>query len=221
MRATTTASTNLLAARSGPEVQEVWLWEIDVPTTPAATLYFAEAQEAVTYRGHEYVSWPIKRGEMSESTNGEIGKVQVSFGLLSADMAGLVQLYSGLEGCAVRVLQVLALADNDACIIDTYRIDKWAVSPDRTTVAWTLATAYSILQPELPPRKYSRLHCRWRYKGHRCWLVQADGTYVAPAGFVAGSPDTCKMTTADCVRHNNLLRRGTFPSVPSGRVIRV
>jgi len=221
MRDTTTASTNMLAVRSAPELQELWLWEVDAPTTPATTLYFAEAQENVTYRGHTYLSWPIKRGDLSESSKGEIGRMEVSFGLLDLSMASLVQLYDGLEGCAVRLIQVLALADNDACIIDNFMVDKWTISADRTAVSWTLNTAYSILDAKIAPRKYSRLHCRWEYKKHRCWEVQSDGSYAAPTGFVAGSPDTCKMTTEDCIRHNNLLRRGTFPSVPSGRVIRV
>jgi lambda family phage minor tail protein L len=219
-------SENLLTALSAPETLCLWLFELDLPGG-TTTMYFAKDNDAVDYRGHTYLPWPIGMDEPSETSKGEIGTLNVSFGCQDPDLMTLVQLYNGLEKCAMRVIQVFTLTDPLGCIVDNFVISKWAVAADRKSVAWTLATPFSIMQAKIAPRKYGRLFCAWDYKGHRCW-PWSGSAFTTPTGdpggawTVAGTNgDTCGKTLEECRMHHNVLRFGGFPSIPSGQVLTV
>jgi lambda family phage minor tail protein L len=216
MRSATTNQTNLAATLNAPEVERLFLFELDPPQ--GGTVYFAAAMEDISYRGNTYVAWPIEHSGIGENLKSEVDTVTLRVGNLTEELSALMELYDGLRNCPVRVLQVVDLSDPQACFIEAYFIDDAKLSIQ--AAEFTLRSSFSVMEAQIAPRMYSRSFCRWQYKGRGCWRGSAAPWSQPSSWTLGGGADDCKHTLEDCRRHANQMSYGGFPAVPASKVMR-
>jgi phage-related protein len=147
-------------------------WDADIN-------FFKDTNTAQIYRS----DIPITHEGIEENTEGKIGGMTIKVANASRELQAYLELHDGLRGRKVTIRQVFfaTLDDSDAYIEDIYYIDTASVSD--TVAEFKLTSKMDILQMTVPRRRFSRNYCPWDYKGAGCWLLQGDGSFVAPTPF--------------------------------------
>ena len=228
---TRTVSADFTLDKNKEKIEPVWLYRIAVTSDPSADLYFAEYDIDVAYfkdadTPQVYTAFPIKHAGISESMGGAIDTIRVSVGNLDKmDDPGYryiqayLENYEGLINKQVTIRLVLATLLDDPYAYVEFKTFIDTTSLNAKVVTFTLKSGLDLLRISCPRYRYLRDHCQWIYKDRGCWLWNGSA-YVAPAGFLAGDPDTCDRTIEDCERHINNSRPRMFPGVPSVRYTR-
>lgn len=164
-------------------------------------LYLAEYDEDVTFDGQVYTAFPISHESVSENVGGEVDSVRVKVANVNREIQVYIEQYDAFRGKSIIIKLVWAnqLADADAYIQDEFFVDK--VVSDENVTEFTLTSKFDVLDIDLPLRKYSRHFCSWVFKSVEC-------------GY-SGAEVTCNLSLARCRVLNNVLRFGSFPSIPS------
>jgi lambda family phage minor tail protein L len=215
-----------LAEKNAATNAPVWLYRIQIDDTPTNDLFLAESDADVSYfkdvsTAQTYTAFPITHAGIGSNLDGEVDQLNVTVANVNLLIQAYLEQNAGLRGNKVTVRLVFrdALADPTAHIESVFYID--SAQATAQSVSFTLTSKMDLLNTTLPRRTFADRRCQWAYKGLGCWLDDDDGTYTQPAGFTAGSPDTCTRSITDCERHTNEERFGAFPSIPNRRYFRI
>ena len=184
------------------------LFEVD---TGGSILYLTPGSVSQTVDGHEYLPFPIMMDEMSQNDQGEVKNVKL--------------ICSDIEGTLVTTLKQTGSIDGNDVVFKIYSVEIGEVVLEEylqiihcgPCIEGTVTFELGMFNPymvKLLQEKFFRDFCWNRYKQKGCWITKRDGTFLQPADFTAGSPDTCDHTLTDCIRHTNALRISTCPGIP-------
>lgn len=173
----------------------IWLYEVEVPTDPPTryrlTNFNQPVEHGIDSEGEPLVfsPVPIAQGEMIESGDGDLPKLQVQVANEGQFLRRVMEDYDGLLGqpVVIRLIHSLDIGDPNAA----QRFDGQIVSAKVTheRVAWEVS-ALSVQQAVFPTRRYMRSHCKHRYGGPHC------GYDLTNATLEAAHPDCTKTLTA-------------------------
>lgn len=183
----------------------VWLYEIEVPTTPTATiLRYAEYTEPVVWQGNTFQPFPISHSEINESSEGRINAVTVTVSNVMREIQAYLEEWDYLSGAPVRIICV-NLSDSsysqmrDLAVSSTQYNDK--------AVTFTLSLNFDIVGKKIGRTAY-RDKCAWVYKSAECAYSGA----IALCDKTLGGQNGCRV-------HANAVRFGGMPGIPQGQVI--
>lgn len=166
-------------------------------------LCLAEYKEDVVFDGVTYQKFPISMEAVTENIQAEIDTIKIKVANVNRLIQSYLETYD-LREKMLSIKQVWAnqLADTDNYIQYLFWIDKYSANDQ--TIEFECSSKFDVNEVNLPLGRYFRGVCRWRlYKGVECAYT--------------GALLTCNRTLADCRLHNNQLRFGGFPSVPTQR----
>lgn len=173
----------------------VWLYDVEVPTTPPTrfrlTNFNTELEHGSDSNGDPlvYSPTPIAQGDMLESGDGDLPRLQVQVANESQFLRRIMEDYDGLNGqpVVIRLVHILDIGDATASLRFDGQIISAKVTHER--VAWEVS-ALSVQQATFPTRRYMRAHCKHRYGGPHC------GFDLTNATLAAAHPDCSKTLTA-------------------------
>jgi lambda family phage minor tail protein L len=182
-----------------------WLYIVENYDGNGTNLNLAEKDKDIIYSGITYQAAPMRHEEIGENSAGEVDTIRISVSNVNRIMEARLWLYD-LRGKKVTIRLVWAdrLNDPDAHLDFVYYIDTY--TSNETTVEFTLAPKFDLLDIELPLERYSRNYCRYRdFKGEECGYT--------------GAETTCDRRKSTCKNiMNNVARFGGQPGTPSGRI---
>lgn len=167
---------NLLA--SGMEF--IWLYEIEVPTSPPTRYRFVRDTASREFRGNTYSPFPISHSDTKQDTKGNLPTVTLSVSNATREIIDTLNTYNGLIGQPVRVLLTheLALSTNEAIIEHEYQITNTTVNEESVTA---ILGDLHIYNAKVPAQRMMRFYCRHQYKDARCgYAVPTDSAHYLP-----------------------------------------
>lgn len=177
----------------------VWLYEFEVPTSPATRYRFAAHPTPIDFgltsagAAITYLPFPISHGGFRTSRDGDLPTFQVQIGNPTREVSDALEAHSGLSGqpVVVRLVNLNQLNDPNAQI----RIDAQVVKAKATVERVTIELAVSsLLRIQFPKYRYVRDHCRWMFGGPECgYAIPAGATNTVGGGF-----DNCPRTLVAC-----------------------
>jgi phage-related protein len=189
----------------------IWLPLFDVQLAPGDVRYLTPSPEAVTADGHEYQPFPIMIQELTDDGKGEITTVQMVVSNIAGTLGSAIKATPGIDSQPV-VFKIWSTGQSAVIYEESLEIIK--VGPITVESITFELGIFNPFTAKLLQEKYMRDFCWNRYKGRGCWVKWSTGGYAAPAGFTAGSPDSCSRKLADCRRHANVSRFNSFPGIP-------
>ena len=176
----------------------IWLYEVQVPTSPLTRVRITNYTEQVTFgtssAGTPLIYYPasIVHSDLSETLNADIPTMTVTVGDPQRQLATLMRDHSGLVGQPTRILLVnstelsnpgSAIADEDAEVVES----SVARTADATVAQFSLS-AFNLYQFYMPNRRYTSKHC----------VVQKFGDAECGYDLSVGSFTTCNRSEAQC-----------------------
>jgi phage-related protein len=200
------------AAKNAAESDDVFIWLLEVTLTDPmlgdTVLRFARATENVVVGGDTYSPFPFTVGEHTEDLTGELRELTV--GIL--DMTGEVTEFlktNDVDGA--KVVMSVAFYDGSTYAIstsDTFSVVGYATNYERITLQ---LGGRNYIEAPFPNRPLDRHRCGFEYRGTLCGYVNDDdGSIRETCDFSLNGPNGCKA-------HNNEIRFGGFPSLPTRR----
>lgn len=207
MAADFTPAQHVVAGELALEFPFLWLFEVEVPTSPLTRARVAGFDSDVEFgtdsNGDDITYYQCSLGVNSirESGDGTIPTLGVSVTNVNLEWQALLEAHAGLVGspAVLRLVNWNALA---AGAFLEYESEVVSTASDAETVRFNLGS-YDLSNQKLPDQRAMRDFCRFRYKGPRC-------------GYTGGL-STCDKTlngANGCVAHTNSPRFGGFPSIP-------
>lgn len=154
-----------------------------------------------------YAAFPFEINEISDSSSGEIPRVDIQVSNVSRVMDQYLQLYddyvkaNGYTPVTVSICVVntkVITADPDAAPEVEHTFELKQPKCDAQWATFTLSAGNPYLR-RFPQNRILRNHCRFRFKSSRC-------------GY-AGAETTCDHTLITCRARNNSERFGGAPGV--------
>jgi phage-related protein len=188
-----------------------WIPLFDVQTSPGNVLYLTPSPTAVTADGHTYEPFPVMIDELRDDGKGEVATVKMTVSNITGTLGTLIKNNASIDGQPI-TFKVWSVEQGAVVYEETMEIIK--VGPITSESITFELGMFNPFLAKLLHEKFMRDFCWNRYKGAGCWLKRSSGTFAAPSGFTAGSPDSCTKKLTDCVRHANVLRFNSFPGIP-------
>jgi lambda family phage minor tail protein L len=158
----------------------VWLYEIEVPTSPPTRYRFARHNQAITFNGNEYVPFPIGHAATTENTKGDLPSVSLTLSNIGREVSSVLETYEGLIGQSVRIMMVSLedLDSSESVLKEDYEI--LSVSAKEDNISASLGT-YNALRATFPAQRAIRDHCRHVYRSAECGysLASGDAQYLS------------------------------------------
>lgn len=171
----------------------IWLYELEVPTTPQTRYRFAgRYPEQVTFRGNIYYPFPCSHSETTENTDGDINQTSLTVGNISQQIVTTLETHGGFVGQPCRMLLVnrLDLASGNPVIEQDFTVRETAYNDEAVTLQLAV---YNPYRTHFPSLRLMRGHCRFMYRGPGCGysvpvssggLATCDKSYDGPNGCV-------------------------------------
>jgi phage-related protein len=186
------------------------LFDIALPTE---TFHYTVVNDVITVDGIRYTPFPMYLEEITEDGKGEVANIKLIVSNIGGVLSDQIKRSNQVEGSQI-TFKIYSYAQEAIIYEESLEIIK--VGPiSRENISFELGTFNPYLV-RLLQEKFLRDFCWNRYKAKGCWILKSDGTYMQPAGFTTGSPDTCIRRYSDCVRHLNINRFNSFPGIPGG-----
>ena len=186
----------------------IWLYEIEVPTTPATRLRLAADTDSVTFGTDSegvdlvYSPFPITHNGMPETSEGDLPAVDLIVSNVSREVQALLEAYNGLVGQDVRIMLVnrANLLSGIPVLREDFQV--LSVTSDASSAVAKLGQT-DLWNALFPSNRVTRDYCRFQYKGARC-------------GYTGGLTTCDKIVAGDngCEAHANTPRFGGFPGTP-------
>jgi phage-related protein len=186
----------------------IWLYEIEVPTTPPTRYRLTPHTSAVQFGTDSagaaltYSPFPISHREMKVSSEGDLPQVSLVVANVTREIQAVLEAHDGLVGQPVKI--ILANKGTLASATPTLEED-FEITGVRATDDSIVATLgqHNLWRSLFPGDRILRDHCRFQYKGARC-------------GYTGGITACDKSLNGanGCVVHANQDRFGGFPSIP-------
>jgi lambda family phage minor tail protein L len=174
----------------------IWLYDIEVPTTPPTRYRLTNYDREVTFNVDSvgaaltYEPFPIAQSAVSQSAEGDLPQIQLQISNESLIVRAILEDHDGLVGqpIVIRLVHVLELGNPDAALRFDGQIVGCKATLDRVT--WNVS-ALNLTQAVLPGQRYIRNHCRYRYGDERCG-------YDLNVSALASAHPTCEKTLSQC-----------------------
>lgn len=162
----------------------VWLYDIEVPTTPPTRYRLTNYDREVNYGQNSagvpltYSPFPVVQSAVSQNVEGELPQIQLQVSNESLFVREILEQYDGLIGqpIVIRLVNFLELNNPSAALRFDGQIVACKAGFDRVT--WNVS-ALNLMQSVLPSQRYIRGHCRFRYGDDRCGYDLNNGTLLA------------------------------------------
>lgn len=151
----------------------VWLYAIDVPSTPVSKYRLSAYHETINFERDstgaavQYYAGSILHEDVQSDTEGSIPKVKLSCQNLTREAIALLEEYDGLIGQKVRIALVRLSEMPDGDPIDDAVYDILDSSATESTAELTLGRA-ALTSKQFPDRRTSRTYCAHKYGGAGC-----------------------------------------------------
>lgn len=198
----------------------VWLFEVEVPTTPPTRYRVANNPTPIAFAGVTYSPFPFEVGEIRTTADGDIPVIDVTVDNAALIIGNAVDQYDGLTGAPARLLIVNAadLTNPSSVIAEDAEVQSATVSA--RSVTFTLS-AYSLYRLIIPAHRHVSRGCRWQFASAECGYQLVSGATNA----VGGGFDFCRKNLVQCrergadelARAVTVLhpkRFGGFPGIP-------
>lgn len=197
----------------------VWLYEIEVPTSPATRLRFAGRHpQAITFRGNIYYPFPITHSPVSENTEGDLNVTSLTVSNISREIATLLEDHAGLIGQPVRAMLVSVndLLSGTPLIEQDYTIRELTMNADAITCQLAV---YNLYSSRFPALRLMRGHCRLSYRGAGCgYAVPISGGGLSACDKSRDGTNGCEAHGANEIANGydqlHPKRFGGYPGIP-------
>ena len=196
----------------------VFLYEVEVPTTPPQRIRLTNHDEEIVWRGNTYSRAPVSHSEVIEDTEGNLPQVQLTVPNLSREIGAVLASLGGLVGQPVRVT-LLSLADigsNQPVSEIDFTVATSTVSRDSAVFRLQV---YNPHRAAIPGGRIARGSCWYKFGGERCGFVideSEDGDVTCDHTFDGENGCTAKgaLYVARGLAALHPARFGGFRSVP-------
>ena len=193
------AGKNLLASSE----EWLWLYEVEVPTSPPTTYRLVRSTALVVFRGHRYYPFPIGHGVSQEGSSGNLPSTSLTVSNVTREVMGVLETHGGLVGQTARIIcttRSVAEAGIDG-----------AMSEARYKIMSTTATESTVSMSLSDTPLYDT----------QCGYVvpEVNGNFVATCDKTLSGPKGCEMhgasETAAGLTAVHPERFGGFPGIPT------
>ena len=135
--------------------QWVWLYEVEVPTTPPTRYRFAKNNQEVRFRGNLYYPFPVTHTVLKQTESGSLPSLTMTVSNVSREVMATLEAHGGLIGQPVRLIltNLRAITSNQSVIEHDFKI----ISVTATDLAGGCVDVRELLPsaandaPRLPP----------------------------------------------------------------------
>ena len=212
------AGKNLLASSE----EWLWLYEIEVPTSPPTTYRLVRSTALVVFRGHRYYPFPIGHGVSQEGSSGNLPSTSLTVSNVTREVMGVLETHGGLVGQTARIIcttRSVAEAGIDGAMSEArYKI--MSTTATESTVSMSLSDT-PLYDTQVPGQRMMKAYCRHQYRSAGCGYVvpEVNGNFVATCDKTLSGPKGCEMhgasETAAGLTAVHPERFGGFPGIPT------
>lgn len=194
----------------------IWLYEVEVPTSPATRIRVTNYTEAVEFGQNSigtplsYTSAPIQHGGFASNLDGDLTSVTVTVTNSDLWLRELLEEHNGLklQPAIVRLVNSTTLDDPAAQMTWYAEVARTKVSAD--AVAFELGR-FSLANRKFPGRRYIARHGDAQFGAVECgYVIPASPTEEVGGGF-----STCPRTLSACtIRGDDEEARGVTRTHP-------
>lgn len=201
---TATSDKNALASES----PWMWVYEIEIPTSPPTRYRLVRNLEAISWRGFTFSPANIGHGTMAEDAQASIASVTLTIQNVTREIIAIVDAYAGLGDQAVDIYLVpkADLASGQAVLHERYSVIR--VSANESAVSLELGQ-WNAYRTKVPGKAIMRSHCGWKFRSEECGYI---GTDHATCDQTLTGADGCEAKASDSTEHP--ARFGGFPLTP-------
>ena len=201
--------------------QWVWLYEVEVPTTPPTRYRFAKNNQEVRFRGNLYYPFPVTHTVLKQTESGSLPSLTMTVSNVSREVMATLEAHGGLIGQPVRLIltNLRAITSNQSVIEHDFKII--SVSATDLAVAAALGDV-SMYENFFPAQRMMRHACRHQYRSAGCgYSVAATDTtnYLSTCDKTLDGPNGCRVhgtsETAAGVAVVHPGRFGGFTGIPT------
>lgn len=174
----------------------VWLYAIDVPSSPASKYRLAAYTHPVTFERDSlgvaitYSPGSLSHRDVQADTEGSIPRVALALQNITREAIAILEAYDGLIGQKVRVcvVRLSEMPDGDPVSDEVYDVVDSAATED--AVELTLGRA-AITSRKFPDLRLSRTQCGWRYGGAGCGYDTTRAGALTSCSKLIDGPNGC------------------------------
>ena len=201
----------------------VWLYAIDLPSSPRSKFRLAANPEPVFFERDstgsaiEYAPSSVFHEDVRQDVEGAINKVKLTAQNITRESVALLKAYNGLIGEKVRIVCVRLsdMPDGDPVKEETY--DVLDSSANEKTAVLTLGRA-ALTQKKFPDRRANRTYCIHRYGGPACGYDTARAGALQSCSKLREGPNGCEEHGLDeeaaTLPNRHPQRMLIFPGIP-------
>jgi len=182
----------------------VWLFEVEVPTSPPTRFRFCNQTEKIAFGVNssgdpiEYDPLHVEVGEWAQSKSGDLPELSVVVSNIRRDVGVVLETYAGLHGApvVVRIVNRSTLLDVNAQI----RFDGTvrAVTVNNNSATFAIAN-YNLYQETVPAHRFLKNHCPFLFGGSRCGYIIPE----SPGETVGTGFSTCAKHIDACTERGD------------------
>lgn len=199
----------------------IWLYEVNVPSTPTTTTYRLTKQvEAIEFEGQTFSPFPISHNTVVRDNTGDLPTTSLTVSNMSREIIATLENYDGLVGQRVRIILThsLLLAGGGVVLAEE---DFEVINSSATAEAVTLQLGtMNLFDSFVPKNRMARYHCRHQYQSAACGYSLSSGS-----SYYLSSCDKSLYGLNGCVVHGQSYtdagltpihpdRFGGFPGIP-------
>lgn len=176
----------------------VWLFAIDVPSTPASKYRLAAHPKQITFERDStgaaivYSPGSIMHREVQADTEGSIPSVSLTLQNVTREAIAVLESYDGLVGQKVRICAVRLSEMPDGNPISDEVYDVVDTSATEADVQFTLGRQ-AITSRKFPELRVSRTHCQWQYGGPGCGYDTTRAGALTSCDKTPDGPNGCEV----------------------------
>ena len=179
----------------------VWLYELEVPSSPDKTRYritnYTSAIEFGTNTAGEplvYSPYPVTHGVITQTRQGDLPTLRVSIQNAAKEIGLTVDQYDGMIGqrAVVRLINLETIDEPTAQV--RWDAEVKSVSVRAEVITFDLAS-YNIYRSKFQRWRYLTQHCNFRFGGPECGYIPVSGA----TNTVGGGFDFCQKQYTACV----------------------
>lgn len=200
--------------------QFIWLYDIEVPTTPPTTYRLTRQLASVEFEGYTYVPFPISHGEIIRDQDGDLPLVTVTASNMSREIISTLEAHDGLIGQKVRIILSHSLLSGESQMIGDEIFEVLSSTATADAVALSLGSS-NLFDSTIPKARMARFHCRHQYRSPECGyaLPTASGNFLSSCDKTLDGLNGCNVHgasyTAEGLSPIHPDRFGGFPGIPT------
>jgi len=197
-----------LAEKNKDKNFPVTLYELQL--NASTTVYLTELDEDIEFDGNTYLQFPIKRGAISQNSEGQMDQLTIGVGNVSLEMSGFIAS-NDLRDNLFRIIMIFFdTKDTSTAKLEAdFYIRSYVIN--ELQVDFLVGSKLEIFDLSIPRRNFGRNICPFNYVTDGSGECKYAGAASPPDG------DTCDKgleTPNGCRAHENVVNFGGFPGIP-------